>query len=199
MCGADEAACEAAVAAAAPLDTAIYAEAAAAFDARVAALGAPFAARLAAFRAARDAYAEPPERGRRWLDIKRGGGEVYAAQVPMNRLRCAFGASAAERHACAGLYADSPFRYNWRLRPAQCVRAAPRLPRDRGRGARRQGRRPAAPPPPPLRPLVSRSAAPSTAARMRPTRPTATRSAPTRRRRRWARPARGGGGDEWLC
>ena len=120
VCGADEAACEAAVAAAAPLDTAIYAEAAAAFDARVAALGAPFAARLAAFRAARDAYAEPPERERRWLDIKRGGGEMYAAQVPMNRLRCAFGASAAERHACAGLYADSPFRYNWRLRPAQC-------------------------------------------------------------------------------
>ena len=145
----DRAACAARIREVAPTDHLIYDEARQAFEKRLAALGPPFLARLAAFRAAnrqhqkrmkakedavqaaetvKTAYYTEAHARRALADDDR----VYArhasaptemhVRVPMGRLVCALGHSPIAVETCQRVYADTPFRYNWRHTRASCCR-----------------------------------------------------------------------------
>ena len=139
----DPAACDARVREVAPFDHELYGAFSAAFAAKVSALGAPFQARLRAFRQANAAYQSQTLRARaeRIAAAKRSGAEddfdgeelprVIArhrssptqmhGRVPMNRLHCPVGGgSSIALEACQRIFADTPFRFNWRHTRASC-------------------------------------------------------------------------------
>jgi hypothetical protein len=129
----DMARCRDLIAAVAPFDHELYATAASAFDARVKNLGAPFQARLQAFRKARAAYEEfkaPPkdeeDTGYRFQRtprvVERGvpAATQFHHKVPIRRLKCFLGDGEIGLETCQRVYADTPFRYNWRLTPQEC-------------------------------------------------------------------------------
>ena len=149
----DATACIARIRHVAPFDHDIYREFAGAFDARVRALGESFTARLASFRKANAAYQQlHAERSRQMEARNLLYGEdstVYSrsaaaptemhTRVPMGRLVCPLGDSPTAVEACQRVYADTPFRYNWRHTAASCcerIRAcvATRLQRRRPPG-----------------------------------------------------------------
>ena len=114
----------------APVDSAMYEEAVAAFDRRVASLGAPFQERLRLFRATNRRHQSSRKgEGReesRFEDTPRVMERSVSAptemhhHVPMARLRCFLGDGERGTEACQRVYADTPFRYNWRHTYASC-------------------------------------------------------------------------------
>ena len=132
----DRAKCEAKIGEVAPIDHQLYREASTAFDAKVKALGAPFSARLRAFRRAnadyqallkrREEQAGKEPDGTARQPYRRVIERIVAAptemhfKVPMSRLRCFLGEGAIGVEACQRVYADTPFRYNWRHTPSSC-------------------------------------------------------------------------------
>lgn len=140
----DRVACERRIQQIAPFDHELYAEHAAAFDARVASLGAPFQARLSAFREANERHQAGvrAQEMQRKAELERLGSHdddyqalprVYARMtsaatqthinVPMGRLKCPLGRTAAAVEGCRRLFADTPFRFNWRhTRESCCAR-----------------------------------------------------------------------------
>ena len=113
-------ACRAAIREAAPIDHLIYDETLAAFDARVAALGAPFAARVEAVRRLRQARGTRNATG----DVKVPGVSqkkkvLKESEIDMSRAGDVCGGllageSTASARACRLIEGDTQFRMGWR-------------------------------------------------------------------------------------
>lgn len=113
-------ACAAAVAAAAPFDSQLYAELAARFEQRVRRAGALFQVRLAAFRAVRAAVARAPLRAR---TLPRAMHAVKVLRpnprrsVDMRKHRCPIEDGAA---LCLLVHADTAFARGWTVSDSEC-------------------------------------------------------------------------------
>jgi hypothetical protein len=112
-----------------------YAEMAALFNKRVDALGKPFAERLRALRSANLAHQRrvdmlTKQDSDRANDGISNDGRVYArarsaptemhTKVPISKLVCPVGDSPVAIETCQRVYADTPFRYNWRATFSVC-------------------------------------------------------------------------------
>lgn len=113
----------------APVDHEMYTAAYDAFDARVRSLGAPFQARLASYRSSLHSY--QTQRARQDLNtspaaavrvVERSSSSPTEMhhRVPMSRLKCFLGDGELGTEACQRVYADTPFRYNWRHQEGSC-------------------------------------------------------------------------------
>ena len=113
----------------APIDHEIYAAAAANFEQRVQSLGAPFQRRLAAYRQSLAAYQKLRPAGQknehqlRVVERSASSPTEMHYRVPISRLHCRMGDGPVSQETCQRLYADTPFRYNWRhTRDSCCAR-----------------------------------------------------------------------------
>ena len=127
----DRSKCEKRIREVAPLDHEMYSMAAAAFEQRVKSQGEPFQKRLAAFKealskhqASMKAKKAREEKGApstmRVIERSTASPTEMHHRVPMARLHCRIGHSVMGSEACQRIYADTPFRYNWRHTRSSC-------------------------------------------------------------------------------
>ena len=133
-------ACRAAIREAAPIDHLIYDETLAAFDARVAALGAPFAARVEAVRRLRQARGTRNATGEvKVAGVSQKKKVLKESEIDMSRAGdvcdgLLAGESPASARACRLIEGDTQFRMGWRTSAGDAMKWRTQGKPAKGRG-----------------------------------------------------------------
>ena len=138
-------ACRAAIREAAPIDHLIYSETLAAFDARVAALGAPFAARVEAVRRLRQARGTRNATGEvKVAGVSQKKKVLKESEIDMSRAGdvcngLLAGESPASARACRLIEGDTQYRMGWRTSAGDVMQTKWHAVRTQGKPAKGRG------------------------------------------------------------